>query len=47
MNKLLKEAVKITGGKGGGTAEFARGSSPDERALYLAESALLQDGGNQ
>jgi alanyl-tRNA synthetase len=35
MNALLREAVKSSGGKGGGTKEFAQGSVPEGSDLHL------------
>jgi hypothetical protein len=34
MNDLLREAVKPSGGKGGGTKEFAQGSVPEGSDIH-------------
>lgn len=43
MGKLLSSAVRPVGGKGGGKADFARGSAPDAGCLETAYRALCRE----
>jgi alanyl-tRNA synthetase len=43
MNDVLKAALEVLGGKGGGNADFAQGSGPPERldeALSVARARI-------
>jgi alanyl-tRNA synthetase len=47
MSQLLKDALQIIGGKGGGSAEFAQGSGDPARldeALDIARDRLGRSG---